>query len=454
MKTTLWRHQQEAVEWMAPRQFGMLAMAMGSGKSLVSMSLAERWGARSVLILCPKSVVDVWPHEIQKHGDNSWHCEVLRGAAKSKALQVHQHVPAHLQCGKIVAVVNNYDSAWRAPLADALSGRRWDVVVCDESHRVKSARSRISWWLFKKMFGQAGRRVALTGTPMPNSPMDLYGQFRFLAPGVLGPSFVAFRNRYAKLGGPQKNWIVGFQNQADLQRRFADHAFRVDSSVLDLPESHHVTRTFELSPAARRIYEGLRDEMCADLDSGVLTVANALVRLLRLQQVTSGCLCDDDGTTNRVDTGKADLLADILEDLHPTEPIVIFCLFRSDLEACHAACAATGRRSLELSGSRKELAEWQAGHAPALIIQIRSGGLGIDLTRARYAIYYSLGFSLGDYEQSLARVLRPGQRRAVTYLHLVADQSVDQYLYRALERKADVVEEVLSVLRRKESVRC
>ena len=113
----------------------------------------------------------------------------------------------------------------------------------------------------------------------------------------------------------------------------------------------------------------------------------------------------------------------------------------------HAAAASLDVRSAELSGRRNELDEWQQGDGPEVIaVQIQAGGLGIDLTRARYSIFYSLGYSLGDYEQALARVHRPGQNRKVTHLHLVAPGTVDEHVYDALEQKRDVVEFVIDTL--------
>ncbi|MBE0656622.1 MAG: DEAD/DEAH box helicase, partial [Bryobacteraceae bacterium] len=123
------------------------------------------------------------------------------------------------------------------------------------------------------------------------------------------------------------------------------------------------------------------------------------------------------------------------------------CRFHKDLEAVNRVADETGRRSLELSGRADELQLWQAGGAPVLAVQIDSGGVGVDLTRARYAIYYSLGFSLGSYEQSLARIHRPGQTRPVTYIHLLAEGTVDQKVMTALARRSDVVNSVLQQMK-------
>jgi SNF2 family DNA or RNA helicase len=147
------------------------------------------------------------------------------------------------------------------------------------------------------------------------------------------------------------------------------------------------------------------------------------------------------------------VLEDRLSDLPVTEPVVVFCRFRSDLDDVQAAARELGREYAEVSGERKDLERWQAGDAVILGVQIQSGGVGIDLTRAAYAVYYSLGYSLGDYEQSLARLRRPGQTRCVRYYHLVAPGTVDQQVYAALRERRSVVEAVLQNLSpRKESV--
>jgi SNF2 family DNA or RNA helicase len=187
--------------------------------------------------------------------------------------------------------------------------------------------------------------------------------------------------------------------------------------------------------------------LIAEVRSGEVTAANALVKLLRLQQITGGYIRTDDGHEVQIDSAKMNLLRDVLEDIDPQEPVVVFCRFHKDLEAVNRVADETGRRSLELSGRMDELKQWQAGEAPVLAVQIDSGGVGVDLTRARYSIYYSLGFSLGSYEQSLARIHRPGQTRPVEYIHLLAQDTVDEQVMAALARRSDVVNSVLQQMK-------
>ena len=171
------------------------------------------------------------------------------------------------------------------------------------------------------------------------------------------------------------------------------------------------------------------------------------MKLIRLQQIANGVVKTDDGIQRRVDDAKRKLLADTLEDIGKDEPVVVFCRYHLDLDAVHEACVAVGFESRELSGRQDDLALWQKGAGQVLAVQISAGGVGVDLTRARFSIYYSLGFSLGDYEQSEKRVHRPGQTRPVEYIHLVARNTVDVKIMRALARRAAIVESILAEIK-------
>ena len=282
---------------------------------------------------------------------------------------------------------------------------------------------------------------------MPHSPLDVYAQFRFLSQTIFGPSFAAFRQKYAVMGGFQRKQVTGFQCLDELEALMRTITYRVSKDVLDLPPQTHVTYHCELSAEAQRIYRDLEDDFVAEVRDGRITVSNAMVKLLRLQQVAGGWVKTDDGQHHRVDSAKEKLLADTLEDIGSGEPVVVFCRFHADLDAVHEAAKSAGYPSLELSGRRDELKRWQDGEAQVLAVQISAGGVGVDLTRARYSIYYSLSFSLGEYDQALSRVHRPGQTRPVEHIHLVVRNTVDTKIIRALEKRAEVVEAILAEIK-------
>ena len=223
---------------------------------------------------------------------------------------------------------------------------------------------------------------------------------------------------------------------------------RNDHAVLDLPPAHHVERPVALNSEAMSFYRDFEDRSVAMLDDGELTAANAMVKLIRLQQITGGVIEDDDGIRHVVDTSKRDDLRELLSSLPPGEPVTVFALFREDLSAIHEACAQADppRSSMELSGERKELVEWQKGGADVLAVQIQSGGTGIDLTRARYCVFYSVGFNDGDYQQATCRNHRPGQDKPVTFFHIVAKDTVDPVVYLSNQKKRSVSAEVLRYL--------
>ena len=148
-----------------------------------------------------------------------------------------------------------------------------------------------------------------------------------------------------------------------------------------------------------------------------------------------------------LDTAKAELLLDILTDLKEDEPVAIFCRFHPDLDTIHAIGQSLGRKVLELSGRINQLKEWQDGQAPLLAVQMQSGGVGVEMIRACYQVFYSLGYSLGDYLQARKRTDRPGQTRPVKFIHLVAENTKDAEVYRALENREEVVESILKTTR-------
>ncbi len=320
-----------------------------------------------------------------------------------------------------------------------------EFIIADEIHRIKSASGKASMFL-SRLGDKTRGKLGLTGTPMPHSPLDIYAQYRFLDKGIFGTSYHAFKNRYAIMGGFQGHQVMGYQKQDELQKKFSSMAYQVGSDVLDLPEAMHVVREVELTKETRRHYNDMYREFSVMIGDQQINAANALSKLLRLQQITSGYLpVSTPLGVVRVGTEKQDELCEVFEDLAVTEPVVVFARFRHDLDEIKRACQKSGRRYAELSGRENELASWQGGGADVIGVQIQAGGVGIDLTRARYCVYYSVGYSLGDYEQSLARVHRPGQKHPVTYIHLVATKTVDEQVYDALDKRKQVVEEILKI---------
>lgn len=424
-------HQYSISAWASLRHASMISADMGTGKSLTALMASGCWGRRM-------HCLDI------TSGDGQKRAEKLTAALAT--------IPA----SQTLVVLVNYEAFWRGSLWPIIQKTPWACVILDESHRAKAPTGRASKAAHALARKQPdARRILLTGTPMPQGPLDLYGQFRFLDEDIFGTSFSRFRMRYAECDPRFPSKVRKYRNQDEFTAKLDANSYRVMADdVLDLPDSMHETIPVELSPATRRYYDTLAKDLTADIEAGTVTVGNALARLLRLQQATSGYAPVDEVGLRPIDgiPAKRRALEDRLSDLAAIEPVVVFCRFRTDLDDVRAAAAELGRPYAEVSGREKTLERWQAGDATILGIQIQSGGVGIDCTRAAFAFYYSLGFSLGDYDQSLARLRRPGQTRCVRYYHLIATNTVDEQVYAALRSRRQVIDSVMERLTRKEAV--
>lgn len=444
-----WLHQRRAYWWAKDLPAVLLDMWMGSGKTRTAINIVQNWypeGNARVIIVCPPNVVPVWEEQIQQHAAIPWKVTLLpAGKPIPKRAEMAERAWRDTKPGAITALVVNYEAVWRGKLGEWILSKEWDVVIGDELHHIKAPGSKQSLF-FAKLHKRSKRRLGLTGTPLHDGPLDIYGQARFLCPEVFGTSFANFRSRYARMGGYGGYQILGYQNLDEFYEKYRSFTFSVgpDEALPDLPPIIFERRVCELSKEEQRVYASLENDFIAQIKGGYVTVSNALTKLLKLQQVTSGYVRDDDGIDRHVGDSKKQLLADVLSDLPKNEPVVVFCRFIHDLDAIHEVAKAEGRKSFELSGRRRELEDWMnLNGGEVLAVQLKAGGEGVSMHRARYVIDYSLSFSLGEYNQTRSRLQRPGQTRQVISIALVAANTVDEKIYKALKRKEKVIETIL-----------
>lgn len=446
-------HQERAKGKLLKRGRLLLHHHMGTGKTRTTIEAFEERGSRRVLVLAPKSVVAVWPLQLDKWAREQWACAQLDDLAGDGARKLELLRKVGTLSSRILVALN-YDNSWREPLQQALHRFNFDSVVWDESHKLKAPGGKASW-AAARFARHLPFRALLSGTPAPHSHLDYYAQFRAMAPEVFGTYFASYRARYSILdtrGGFPK--VVGRRNQEEFAAKLAEWVDYAPADVLGLQEPVHERVVVELSARARKAYDELEENLSTEVAEGVVTAQNGLVALLRLEQLTGGCLpvenpdAPGEQISTRVDDSKERALEDLLEGLDADEPVAVFCRFRPDLDAVHRVAAKLKRASCELSGRRHDIrAIWYPEQPPVAAIQIQAGGLGIDLTRARVCVFYSVGFSYGDYEQALARLQRQGQTRVVLYYHLVARGTVDESKYGSLQRKENVVETIIAEFR-------
>lgn len=465
VKANLYKHQIRCLN-MALTAFGTgqgfgLWLEMGTGKSLTSIAIAgalyKAGKIERVLVACPTSITAVWVSELAKFADFKHKATVLQGDKKKRleALAQLQEWPFQ---GLKVAVIN-YESTHRLGIFEALKEFKADLIICDESQRIKNHAAAQSKAMHE--LGSAARyKLALSGTPIQNNAIDFFSQYKFLDPSIFGPNFYAFRNKFIKMGGFGGKQVIGLKNEEELIRRAHSIAYRVTKEeCLDLPEQVFINRTIKLAPREQDLYNQVLRDSYAELDGGKeVTASTILVKLLRLQQLTGGFLQPDDGGRPvPANSAKLDALQDIIEDavIDGGQKLVIFARFRAEIDAIAAMLKKLGVGYVKIDGDVPQtergaiVDDFQNNpETKVFVAQIATAGLGITLTAASLAVFYSVGYNYAEYEQATARTHRVGQKNKCVYIHLLVENSVDEKVMAALENKEDIAQNLVDNWRR------
>lgn len=466
VKANLYKHQIRGAN-MALRAFGALdaktpgggfgeLFEMGCGKTLTTIAVAgalyNLGKIDRVLVVAPTSVCSVWPHDLNQFAAFPWEARVLLGDKKKRLKALNELENWPFKALRIAVI--NYESTHREGIFEALAAYKPDLIVCDESQRIKNPSAAQSKALHK-LGDAAPFRMILSGTPVQNNAVDLYSQYRFLDPAVYGANFYAFKNRYCIMGGYGQHQIVGYRNMDELVDKEHSVAYRVTKEeCLDLPQQTFINRYVQFTDAEQAIYEQLRKSSFLELETGEnVTATTILTMYLRLMQLTGGFLTADESTRpKQVNTAKLDALADIVDDyvVDAGKKLVIFARFRAEIAAIENLLrlrkiqygSIYGDVPMEERG--KIVEDFQTNpDTKVFVAQIQTAGLGITLHAASTAVFYSYDYNYANYAQALARIHRIGQRLPVTYIHLVVDGSIDEKILAALENKEDMAKTVV-----------
>ena len=466
VKANLYKHQIRGAN-MALRAFGALdaktpgggfgeLFEMGCGKTLTTIAVAgalyNLGKIDRVLVVAPTSVCSVWPHDLNQFATFPWEARVLLGDKKKRLKALNELENWPFKALRIAVI--NYESTHREGIFEALAAYKPDLIVCDESQRIKNPSAAQSKALYK-LGDAAPFRMILSGTPVQNNAVDLYSQYRFLDPAVYGANFYAFKNRYCIMGGYGQHQIVGYRNMDELVEKEHSVAYRVTKEeCLDLPQQTFINRYVQFTDAEQAIYEQLRKSSFLELETGEnVTATTILTMYLRLMQLTGGFLTADESTRpKQVNTAKLDALADIVDDyvVDAGKKLVIFARFRAEIAAIENLLrlrkiqygSIYGDVPMEERG--KIVEDFQTNpDTKVFVAQIQTAGLGITLHAASTAVFYSYDYNYANYAQALARIHRIGQRLPVTYIHLVVDGSIDEKILAALENKEDMAKTVV-----------
>lgn len=346
-----------------------------------------------------------------------------------------------------------------------------DLVVIDEMHKIKSVSSNASR-LAGRIGSRVERRIGLTGTVIPHSPLDVYGQWRFLDPRAFGrvqpngerrvATFKHFKEDYAEMGGYMGHEVVGFKNLDRLEEIMGERSsVAIKEECLDLPDAVDTVLPVALSPKELKAYEDMRtklqvefreeDDMREDAGGGggeAATAASRLVRMTRLRQITAGHLPDDEGKVREIGRSKAKTIASLIHDtLEDEKRIVVFGTFTRELAALEEEIADKRTTVLRIDGSTKPgdrltMRQRFGSDDPArlvIVAQIKTLSVAVnELVTARNAIFASLPWQRDDIVQARDRLNRLGQKSATTFWYALAPNTVDDLVFQAYQDRTDL----------------
>ena len=450
-------YQREAVDKLLRLDgCGGLWLAMGTGKTRTALTIAQELGCRRVLVVTPPPpATRIWSTEVESCWPGALCTQAAYGSVVDRAemmrMVARQHNPQ--------IVIVTYYSYWRDRLRKAILYYRPDMLILDEAHRCIHRGAKQTRFAHT-LANYVPHRLGLSGTPAPNGLQDYFSIYKALRPSLFGTRYADFESRYIRRGGYLGYQIVGYQNEDELQEKVAATSYRVAKDVLGLLPPTDVSLQVPLVDTT--VYERIRKKALADVRgmlngqhaSGTAIARTALVNVLRLQQITSGFVKVEDGNEIELSTEKLDALSELLADaVLQADHVVVFCRFRHDIIAA-AKRASKVAKTFTLwgdtpQGDRDGLLEaFRREPRAVLVANIAVASVSIDLTCASVAIFFSLDYSLTNYQQARDRIHRHGQTRHVTYYHLIADvlgrtASIDEKVLRTLARKEDLSRRIL-----------
>jgi SNF2 family DNA or RNA helicase len=439
-------------------------MEMGTGKTKVLIDnlamLYDKGKVDGALIVAPKGVVKTWceqelPTHLPDHIDNKivlWQSNITKKQDEQLNTILENETSLHI----LVMNVEALSTEKGVKFARRFLVSHNTLMAIDESTTIKNPSAKRTKNIISLGKHAKYRRI-MTGSPVTKNPLDLYSQCEFLDPWLLNfASYYAFRNRYAEMKtmhvrGRSIQVVNAFQNLGELSetvKTFSDRVLKED--CLDLPPKVFIKRHVSLTPDQKKIYEQMKKAAMAVLNGKVTTTMTVLTQLMRLHQITCGHFTADDGSIQSVESNRLNELMSVLEETEGKA--IIWANYQLSVgEIIQRIIKEYGEDSyvhyygLTSQEDRQDfIRKFQNDPKCRFLIGTpQTGGYGITLTQANTVIYYSNGYDLEKRLQSEDRAHRIGQKKTVTYIDLICEDTVDEKIVKALRDKINIASEVM-----------
>ena len=463
-KTKPYAHQITALEKSWNKETYAYFMEMGTGKTKVLIDnlaiLYDKGAVNGALIVAPKGVVGTWyKQEIPTHLPNHiknvsilWQANITKTQQEKLNCLFETGEDLHILIMNVEALSTEKGKLFAAKFLRCHK----TLMVIDESTVIKNPKAKRTKNILSLAELCKFRRI-MTGSPVTKNPLDLYAQCNFLDPFLLNfHSYFAFRNRYAEMKtlhmhGRQIQIVNGFKNLSELSEKLKGFSYRVlKEDCLDLPEKIFTKRHITLTSEQSKVYKQMKEQALAVLKGKQVTSVSVLTQLMRLHQITCGHFVADDGSTQELKSNRLNELMEVIEEIEGKA--IIWAHYQHDIKAIvkeiekvHGPGSVVDYYGLTLQENRqKNIKQFQENDKCRFIVGTpQTGGYGITLTQANTVIYYSNGYDLEKRLQSEDRAHRIGQKKSVTYVDILAEDTVDEKIVKALRKKIDIASQVM-----------
>jgi len=463
-KTKPYKHQMTALEKSWNKQNFAYFMEMGTGKTKVlidNMSmLYDKGKVDGALIIAPKGVIKTWyeqelPAHLPNHIENVtvlWQANITKGQQEKLESLFEIETALHILIMNVEALSTDKGVKFAAKFLNSHKV----IMAIDESTTIKTPTAKRTKNIIDLGKSAKYKRI-MTGSPVTKNPLDLYSQCEFLDPYLLDfTSYYAFRNRYAEmktmhLRGRSIQVVDEFKNLGELSdtvKTFSERILKED--CLDLPPKNFTKRHIILTSEQRKAYDQMKKAAMAVLNGKVTTTMTVLTQLMRLHQITCGHFTADDGSVQLIENNRIKELMNVLEETEGKA--IIWANYQRDITniiqniiKVYGPGSVVDYYGLTPQEERQDnIKKFQNDDNCRFIVgTTQTGGYGITLTQANTVIYYSNGYDLEKRLQSEDRAHRIGQTKSVTYVDLIAEDTVDEKIVKALRDKINIASEVL-----------
>ena len=461
-KTKPFEHQKKALEMSWDKEVFAYFMEMGTGKSKVLIDniamLYNKGQINGALIIAPKGVYKNWyDQEIPNHMPDYIPKKLGLWRTNPNATDLKPMFSTGAELHILLMNVEAFSTKKGLQFAERFLNSHKTLMAIDESTTIKNPAAKRTKSIVALRDLTKYRRI-LTGSPVTKSPLDLFTQCYFLDPFLLDQSsYYVFRTRYAvcrkiNVSGRQVEIVVGYRNLAELSEKLKPFSYRVlKDDCLDLPKKTYMRRSVDLTDEQKKVYKQMKQEAIAFLNGKMVTSATVITQLMRLHQITCGHFKANDGSTQDLKNNRIGALMDVLEEVEGKA--VIWAHYRHDIDKIRQAISKKyGENTIvtyygDTSTDERQIAikKIQDPESPVRFIlgTPQTGGYGITLTGASTMIYYSNGYDLEKRQQSEARIDRIGQEKPMTYIDIMAEDTIDDKIVKSLRQKVNIATEIM-----------